>query len=96
MTSSRQVRDDGAGATLLRPREQQGDPSVYGVGVLLGIWLLVIGLALVVAPIATARRANYLRHVPVPVRPTRSQYRWYRGVGSVIALTGAVIAFVVR
>jgi hypothetical protein len=61
-----------------------------------GIWMLAIGLAIVVAPIATARLANRLRHVPVPVRPTQSQYRWYRGFGSVIALTGAVIAAVVR
>jgi hypothetical protein len=64
--------------------------------VLFGIWMFVIGLALVVAPIATARVANQLRHVPVPVRPTVSQYRWYRGLGSVIALTGAVIIAVVR
>ena len=63
---------------------------------LFGLLLLVIGLALVVVPIATARLANHLRFVPVPVRSTRAQYRWYRSFGSVIALTGAVVAAAVR
>jgi hypothetical protein len=61
-----------------------------------GIWVLLIGLAIVVAPIATARFANHVRFVPLPVRSTPAQYRWYRGFGAVIALTGAAIALVVR
>jgi hypothetical protein len=65
---------------------------VYAVDVLFGLVILVIGLALVIAPIATARLANHLRFVPLPLRSTRAQYRWYRMFGSVIALTGAVVA----
>jgi hypothetical protein len=61
------------------------------VVLIVGISLVLFGLAFALSPITLARSVRWVRDQPIPSSPSRDQMRYYRVSGSAFAIVGVVV-----
>lgn len=88
-SSSPSARDISSARAALTRRTRPRSLRVASPSVIIGAFLVVVGVVLTAIPVAAGRAANALRFVPYS--RDAAAVRWYRTMGVVIVVAGVVV-----